>query len=221
MTNFTTSPTTLLAKTSRFLLVPEVAPWGPARLSPSRGPQHPRRGPRRLGPHTRRGRGGSRVPGARHGAALGAATPLRRHRAEAPLRPRRGGPGGLPPRVRPRGPAGTTLGLSRRTDPRRWGEQGTSPRSCRRGREGSGSPRVLRAAEGARNSEQKFAAGEECGPIRGYLKTQSSRESLAGEIRPCFLLKSFWKRVGGILGRCLCPRRRGAGLRAAPSLRRS
>lgn len=65
MTNFTRSPTTLLAKTSRFLLVPEVAPWGPARLSPSQGPQHPRRGPRRLGPHTRRGRGGSRVLGAR------------------------------------------------------------------------------------------------------------------------------------------------------------
>lgn len=37
-------------------------------------------------------------------------------------------------------------------------------------------------------------------PRPSHLKTQSSLASLAGETSPCFLLKSFWNRVGGILG---------------------
>lgn len=55
----------------------------------------------------------------------------------------------------------------------------------------------------AGNSAQEVWVGGEGGPVPrpAYLKTQSSRASLAGEINPCFLLKSFWNRVGGILGR--------------------
>lgn len=78
-----------------------------------------------------------------------------------------------------------------------------------------------RRRRAAGNSAQKFGAGEGGRPHPGYLKTQSSRASLAGEISPCFLLKSFWNRVGGILGRRRWPPppRRWAPRSAVPSAR--
>lgn len=215
LTSSTRSPSPLLPKTSRSLLVPEAAPRGPARLSPSPGPRHRRRGPRGPGPHTRRGRGGSRRSAARRGAAAPGGAAQRRHRSgpdvALPGGSRSAPAGGARP-GRPRG--------SRRGRIPRAGESGARRRGAAAGA-GKGPPAPR--PPGGRGSEELGAEVWGRGGARprpGYLKTQSSRASLAGEISPCFLLKSFWKRVGGILGRCRCPRRRGAGLRAAPSLRR-
>lgn len=118
MTNFTTSPTPLFAKTSHFLPAPGAAPWGPARLSPSPSPQHPRRGPRGPGPQTRRGRGGSRGLGARHGPALGAAA-----RGEAAERRHRSGPDVAVPGAPGRGGPGAPANDEGRI-PRGWGGSG-------------------------------------------------------------------------------------------------
>lgn len=127
------------------------------------------------------------------------------------------GPGTRPPRPRgSRGGAGggtRTPGASGRSGAEESGGTAASgPAAARAAAErGKGGYRPLARPsleQGGRrrsagNSAQEVWVGGEGGPVPrpAYLKTQSSRASLAGEINPCFLLKSFWNRVGGILGR--------------------
>lgn len=151
MTNYTRSPTPLLAKTSRFLPIPEAAPWGPACLTPSPVRNIPGGTPRDRG-LTRRGRGGTRGRETRHGPALGAAAPLGRQSsggtAAAPTWRFRGAHAPRPPEGPGRWPRGSR------------GGRGTDP-----GTGGSGERRRGAAAGVARISEQKFGAGKERGRV--------------------------------------------------------
>lgn len=94
-----------------------------------------------------------------------------------------------------------------------------SPAADGGGAAGKGRRPALHGPSGGAGARAR-GGGRRTAPAPLYLKTQSSLASLAGEVRPCFLLKSFWNRVGGILGSRRCPPPPSAGLRAAPSPRR-
>lgn len=164
------------------------------------------------------GRGGSRwgdraaVPTwrPRRGVCVGEKAPAQR----PPEGARTGNKTSAPPGLPRRGGGGTrTPGASGRSGAEESGGTAASgPAAARAAAErGKGGYRPLARPsleQGGRrrsagNSAQEVWVGGEGGPVPrpAYLKTQSSRASLAGEINPCFLLKSFWNRVGGILGR--------------------